>query len=78
MCFMANTPEVTPEPSYDDTEISKEELLQVFIELLENYDSKKKECLKLKKENEMLNNQIAIFTKEKDELSSTIISTQRF
>ena len=42
----------------------------------ENYDSKKKECLKLKKENEMLNNQIAII-KKKDELSSIIISTQR-
>ena len=43
MCFIANTPKVTSEPSYDDIEISKEELLQAFIELLENYDSKKKD-----------------------------------
>ena len=33
---------------------------------------------KIGKENEILNNQIAILTKEKDELSSTIISTQRY
>ena len=31
MCFVTNTREVTPETSYDDTEISKEELLQAFI-----------------------------------------------
>ena len=48
-CFMANTPKVTFKPSYDDIEKSKEELLQAFIELSENYDSKKKDCLKLKK-----------------------------
>ena len=74
---MINTPKVTFEPSYDDIEIRKEESLQAFIELSENYDSKKKDCLKLKKENEMLKNQIAICSKEKDELSSTLISTQR-
>ena len=30
VCFMANTPKVTSEPSYDDIEISKEVLLQAF------------------------------------------------
>ena len=77
VCFMANTPKVTTEPYDDDSEISKELLLQAFIELSESFDSKKEDCLKLKKENEMLKNQIAISSKEKDELSSTLISTQR-
>ena len=31
MCFMTNTPKVTPEPSYDDIEISKEVLLQLSL-----------------------------------------------
>ena len=56
MCFMANTPKVTSEPSYDDIEVSKEVLLQAFIELSESFDSKKEDCLRLKKENEMLKN----------------------
>ena len=59
MCFMTNTLKVTSEPSYDDIEISKEELLQAFIKLSESFDSKKEDCLSLKKENEMLKNQNA-------------------
>ena len=49
MCFMANKPKVSFEPSYDDIKISKEVLLQAFIELSESFDSKKEYCLKLKK-----------------------------
>ena len=46
---MANTPKVTTEPHDDDSEISKELLLQAFIELSESFDAKKEDCLKLKK-----------------------------
>ena len=76
VCFMANTPKVTTEPHDDDSEISKELLLQAFIELSESFDAKKEDCSKLKKENEMIKNQISISSKEKDELSSILISTQ--
>ena len=45
-------------------------LEHAFVELSESFDDKKVECSKLKKEIEKLKNQLAISSKEKDELSS--------
>ena len=79
VCFIANnnTPKVTFEPLLDDSELIMDELSQVFEELSNNYDFLKKKYLKVKKENETLNNNIVILLKEKDDLSSTLISTQK-
>ena len=77
MCFMANTPKVTTQPLDDENEISREMLEHGFVELSESFDDKKVECSKLKKKIEMLKNQLAISSKEKDELSSNLISTKR-
>ena len=65
MCFMANTPKVTTQPLDDESEISREMLVHAFVELSESFNDKKVECSKLKKEIEMLKNQLAIFSKEK-------------
>ena len=75
MCFMANTPKVTSQPlDEEDDELSKEVLVHAFVELSETYDNKKIECSKLKKEVAFLKNQLAIISKEKDEISSTPVS----
>ena len=40
MCFMANTPKVTPQPhDDDDDELSKKVLVHAFVELSETYDN---------------------------------------
>ena len=72
-----NTPKVTSEPSLDDCELTMDELGEAFEELSNNYDFLKKKYLKMKKENETLQNKIVILSKEKDDLSSTLISTQK-
>ena len=74
---MANTPKVTSQPLDEDNEISREMLVHAFVELSESFDDKKVECSKLKKEIELLKNQLAIVSKEKDEISSNLISTNR-
>ena len=76
MCFMANTPKVTPQPLDEDDELSKEVIVHAFVELSETYDNKKIECSKLEKEVAFLKNQLAIISREKDEISSNLISTQ--
>ena len=60
MCFMANTPKVTSQPFDEDNELSKEMLVHVFVELSESFNDKKVECSRLKKEVELLKNQLAI------------------
>ena len=80
MCFMANTPKVNPQTleSIDDNddELSKEVLVHAFVELSETYDNKKMECFKLQKEVAFLKNQLALVTKEKDDLSSNLVIIQ--
>ena len=77
MCFMANTPKVTPQPLDEKHDkLSKEVLVHAFVELSETYDNKKIECSKLEKKVAFLKNQLAIVSKEKDEISSNLISTQ--
>ena len=78
MCFMANesTSKVTPDTSID-CDLSMGELGEAFEELSHNYDFFKKKYLKMKKKNESLNHKIFILTKEKDELFSTLSSTQK-
>ena len=78
MCFMANesTSKVTPSTSFDE-ELSMNELGEAFIELSHNYDSLKKKYLNMKKENESLNLQVFTISKEKDELLSTLVFTQK-
>ena len=49
MCFMANTPKVTPQHLDEEDELSKEVLVHAFVELLESYNNKKIECSKLEK-----------------------------
>ena len=66
MCFMTNTPKVTPQPLDDEDELSKEVLVHAFVELLETYDNKKIECSKLKKE-----------VAQRDEISSNLVCTQK-
>ena len=79
MCFMANesTSKVTPDTSIEGCELSIYELGEAFEELSQNYDFLKKKYLKMKKENESLNRKIFTLTKEKDELFSTLTSTQK-
>ena len=60
-----------------EEELSKEMLVHAFVELSETYDVKKVECSKLEKEVVFLKNQLAIVSKEKDEISSNLISTQK-
>ena len=50
---------------------------ETFEELSSNYDFLKKKYLKLKKENRTLHNKIVILSKEKDDLSFTLISTHK-
>ena len=50
----------TTQPLDDENEISREMLEHAFVELSESFDDKKVECSKLKKEIEMLKNQLAI------------------
>ena len=78
MCFMANesTSKVTPDTSID-CELSIDELGEAFEELSHNYDFLKKKYLKMKKDNEFLQNQVVILSKEKEVLSFTLISTQK-
>ena len=52
-------------------------LEHAFVELSESFDDKKVECSKLKKEIELLKNQLAIVSKEKEEISSNLVSTKR-
>ena len=73
-----NTPKVTSEPSLDDSELIMNELDEAFEELSNNYDFLKRKYLKMKKKNEYLQNRIVILSKEKDDLSSTLISTQKY
>ena len=77
MCFMTNgnTPKVTSEPSLDDYDLTMDELGDAFVELSNNYDFLKKKYLKTKKENEVLQNKLIILSKEKDDLSFTLLST---
>ena len=42
VCFMENTPKVNSEPSFDDSGVTKDELLNAFLELSDNYDSLRK------------------------------------
>ena len=77
MCFMANTPKVTTQPLDEEDELSREMLVHTFVELSESYDDKKVECSKLEKEIVFLKNQLAIVSKEKDEISSNLVSTQK-
>ena len=72
-----NTPKVTFEPSLDDSELIMDELGETFEESSNNYDFLKKKYLRLKKENESLQNKIVLLSKEIDDLSSTLISTQK-
>ena len=60
-----NTPNVKSEPSLDDCELTMDELDEVSEELFNNYDFLKKKYLKLKKENETLQNKIIIFSRKK-------------
>ena len=60
-----------------DSEVTQDDLLNAFIELSNSYDSLKKNCLTMKKENEVLQNKVIILSKEKDDLSSTLLSTQK-
>ena len=39
MCFMANTPKITPQPLDEEDELSKEVIVHVFVELSETYDN---------------------------------------
>ena len=77
MCFMANesTSKVTSSTLFDD-ELSMDELGETFVELSHNYDFLKKKYLKMKKENESLNYQVLTLSKEKDDLLSTLVTTQ--
>ena len=78
MCFMANesTSKINPSTSLND-ELFMDELGEAFVELSHNYDFLKKKYLKMKKENESLNLQVFTLSKEKDELLSTLVSTQK-
>ena len=79
VCFMANDniPKVTSESLLDDCELTMDELSETFEESSNNYDFLKKKYLRLKKENESLQNKIVILSKEIDDLSSTLISIQK-
>ena len=52
-----------------------DELGDAFVELSNNYDFLKKKYLKTKKEYEVPQNKIIILSKEKDDLSFTLLST---
>ena len=54
-----------------------DELGEALEELSNNYDFFKKKNLKVKKENKTLHNKIVILSKEKDDLSFTLISRQK-
>ena len=54
-----------------------DELGEAFEELSHNYDFLKKKYLKMKKENESLNHKVFTLTKEKEDLLSTLVSTQK-
>ena len=71
-----STSKVTPTTSLDD-DLSMDELGEAFVELSHNYDFLKKKYLKMKKENESLNHQVFTLSKEKDELLSTLVSTEK-
>ena len=79
MCFMANesTSKVILDTSIEDCELSIDELREAFEELSHNYDFLKKKYLKMKKENESLNHKVFTLSKEKEELLSTLVSTQK-
>ena len=79
VCFFANdnTLKITYEPSLNDCELIMDGMGEAFKELSNNYDFLKRKYLKLKKKNETLHNKIVILSKEKDDLSSTLISTQK-
>ena len=42
MCFMANTLKVNSEPSFDNSGVTQEDLLNAFVELSNSYNSLKK------------------------------------
>ena len=67
VCFMANenTPKVTFESCLDDCELTMDELGEAFEELSHNYDFLKKKYLKMKKKNELIQNQLVGIFKEK-------------
>ena len=77
--FMANenTPKVTYETTLDDSELSMDELGEAFEELSNNYDFLKKKYFKAKKENELLQNQLLVVSKEKNSLSISLQNTQK-
>ena len=74
---MANTPKVNSEPSINDCELTKDVIVNAFVELSDNYDSLKKNFLKMKKKNEVLQNKVITLSKEKDDLYSTLLLTQK-
>ena len=66
--FMANEniPKVTPESTLDECKLSINELGEAFEELSDNYNFLKKKCLKMNEENELLQNQLVVISKEKE------------
>ena len=75
--FHGKHTKVTTQTHDDEDELSREMLVHAFVELSESYDDKKVECSKLEKEIVFLKNQLAIVSKEKDEISSNLVSTQK-
>ena len=61
-----NTPKVTSKSSLNENELSIDELGETFEELSNNYDFLKKKYLKMKKGNELFQNQLVVISKENE------------